>query len=113
MLFRVQTKVPITKVQFFAFSIQNAKQKIVSFKFGANEVLLDNYLKEKFNIGLRPMCFGLLNKLQPAQITDTELIFTFIDDNSDKLASFITYGDGKLEGSQILTQALTRKVKGT
>jgi hypothetical protein len=109
MLFRALTDTPVTKTQFFAFSIQNAKSKIVQFHMGVTEIALDKYLKKHYKVGLKPMCFALLNKLKVSQISDTELVFTFIDEDTDKLAQFITYGDGVLAGSEILTQALVRK----
>jgi hypothetical protein len=112
MLFRVLASYPLTKTQFFTFSIQNAKQKIVGFRMVATEIKLEELLMQRYGLGLKPMCFMLLNKLKVSQVADTELIFTFIDDDADKLARLITYGNGVIDGSPILTQALVRKPKG-
>lgn len=112
MQFRIITKNPVTKTQILAFSIQDAKMRIIAFRFGAEEILIDNMLKTKYKTGLKPTCLNLLNKLQAHQVSDTEILFTFIDEEADKLASFISYGDGNLSGSKILIQALTHRAKG-
>lgn len=110
MQFRVQTKMTVTKTQLFAFSIQNAKAKVIAFRMGAEEILMHDFLTKHYKVGLKAMCLHLLDKLKAEQISDTELLFIFVDEESDKLASFITYGDGNLSGSEILINALTRKV---
>jgi hypothetical protein len=112
MFFRVQSKNALPKNQLFALSIQKAKAQIVMFPIGAEEVLFDDYLKKHYKTGLKQTCFNLLNKLKAEQVSETEILFIFIDDEADKLASFITYGDGFRQGSEILVNALTRKVRG-
>jgi hypothetical protein len=112
MFFRFVSKNPIPKVQFFQYSIQNAKLKVIAFPIGAEELLLDDYLKKHFNLGLKPTCLNLLNKLKANQVSNTELIFVFTDEKAEELANFITYGDGYLGGSQILVHALSSKKGG-
>ena len=79
---------------------------------GATEVQLEEHLLKAYGLGLKPMCFALLDKLQVSQVSDSELLFTFIDNDADKIARLITYGNGTIDGSQILVQALVRKPKG-
>lgn len=112
MLFRVKSKNPLSKVSLFSYSIQNARFKIVAFHCGAEELILEERLLEKYKMGLKPTCLYLLNQLTVNQVSETELVYTFKDEEADKLASYITYGDGNISGSNILVQALTNNLKG-
>jgi hypothetical protein len=114
MQFRVTTREPVSKVSLFAYSIQVARIKIAAFKMGTEELVIEQALLNKYKKGLKQMCFDLVTKLQPQQITESEYLFLFTDEESDKIASFITYGDGNtIHGSEILVQALTKKTKVT
>lgn len=112
MLFRVKSKNPLSKVSLFSYSIQNARIKIIAFRCGAEELLLEKQLMERYKMRLKAACLYLLNKLTVNQVSETELVYTFKDEESDKLASYITYGDGNISGSNILVQALTNNLKG-
>ena len=112
MFFRFQSKNPIPKAYFANFTIQDAKIRIIGFPTKSEEILLDDYLQKHFGLGLKPTCLNLLNKLKIESVSDTELIFVFVDDEAEKLARFITYGDGYYQGSQILVHALTNKKGG-
>ena len=51
------------------------------------------------------MCFKLLANLQGCQLSNNEVIYTFKNPDYDKIARFITYGDGIMPGSKILLKA--------
>lgn len=112
MQFRIQSRLPLSKVLFYNLCIRDAKASIVRFKMYANELIIDSFLKKHYSKGLKPICLQLVDKLIPNQISDNELLFTFVDEEADQIARLITYGDGQMLGSKILIQALTRKAKG-
>jgi hypothetical protein len=109
MLFHVQSKKALSKTVFYNYSIKQAYFNIYCYKFHASELELDNYLLAKYQIGLRAMCLKLLRKLQVTQPSSTELLYTFLDPEDDKMARLITYGDGYMQGSTILLDAFEVK----
>lgn len=83
----------------------HARRVILLYKFGAAEEQLDKYCKETYQQPLRYVCLRLLNHCTVS--TDTRgTVITFIDENLNKLAKLITYGNLKLYGSDILKAAL-------
>lgn len=88
----------------------NARRFILFYRFGANEVKLNNYLIEKYKMPLIQACLVILQKSTiSTNLVDDELIITFKDKDIDKLATLITYGNGALQGSKILRYAFITK----
>ena len=105
MLFRYTSKKPLTKHTLFMQSIKKAALIIRAYPFHASELELNQILLAKYKQGLKAICLGLLRKLQVDQPNANEVLYTFKDPEDDKLARFITYGDGKVQGSTILLDA--------
>lgn len=109
MRFKVTSTLPRTKEALLVKNILSAKVVILSYQFGADEIALDNYLLQNFKIGLRACCLRLIFKLNATQISATETLLVFKDDESDLLARIITFGVDQIAGSKILTDALNAK----
>lgn len=91
-----------------ARAINSARKRIILYKSSSNEVALDNYLLEHYNLNLKLMCIKLINSCTWSLNQDNEVVITFKNKEYDKLAALITYGTEKLQGSQILAFAFHR-----
>lgn len=78
-----------------------ARKSIIMYDLKADELVLNKYIQEKYNTDLKNMCLKLLKEASYIASVD-ELIIKFKDTEADKLARFITYGNGKIKGSKIL-----------
>jgi len=81
---------------------RKAKQKLLSLKLNANDVLMENFIKDKYSIGLKQICFELIIKRASFMTNGDQIIIKFLNPNDDKLARLITNGNGKISGSTIL-----------
>jgi len=88
-----------------------ARRRILLYKQNAQEKLLDKTLKNKYNSNLVQMCLRIISNAKfMTNTTDTsELVIVIPDNFLDKIASFITYGNGKIAGSNILKIALEKE----
>lgn len=87
-----------------------ARQSIVFYNLSPGELQLDNYLRQKYNIGLKQACYKLIQESKRVATQDS-IIIKFKDEDSDKLARIITYGNGIIKGSLILKNLFNRKEK--
>ena len=84
----------------------DAKMFVIFCEFSTNEILLDNYLKAEYNMTLREACAQIITSgTIQRDVEKKNLRFICNDKYYDKLATLITYGNGKLQGSKILRQA--------
>ena len=81
--------------------------KINNSKFGATEIILNNYCLENYNKDLRTICKIILLSTKFTSDNNGKIIGKIVDPKIDKLARFITYGNGKIKGSQIIKKSLT------
>jgi hypothetical protein len=112
MILRFVSKYELSKAELFATSIKQAVFSIYKYPFHASELALEEYFVQHFKCGLRPICLRLLNRLKVDQPAANELVYTFRNSEDEKLARFITYGDGQnIQGSTILLDAfgITRR----
>lgn len=86
----------------------DSKLSILFYTFKTNELALNDYFMSKYKVSLREMCLKILTngKLQ-RNIEQNKVIFLCGSKKDDEIASLITYGNGKLQGSRILIDALT------
>ena len=98
--YSTNAKAKIAKIKFPIYS----KQKVYLYKNGATEIILNNYLKENYNIPLKAACI-LITSNAKAYIDDNIIIYKVIDKKLSDLANLITYGNLELKGSNILKAA--------
>ena len=101
MLFTVKdvSKVNVITTKFYA------RRFIFLCKKSTNERVLDKYLTENYKLPLIVACLKIINNASYNINTNGDLIITIIDKKLDKLASIITFGTGKVKGSNILKMA--------
>lgn len=85
--------------------IYNAQFNLYCHKWTTADKLLDRYLKANYKLSLRDACDLLLLRAKISQGQQNEILIGFTDRRLDKLASVITYGTGKIPGSDILKEA--------
>lgn len=91
------------------------KQEIQKFAYDriqhtpmlSTELQLNDYLLKNIKKDLKTTCKELIAKKLKisAGAENNTLVVTFIDSQSDKLASLITYGNSEIKGSTILQNA--------
>ena len=91
------------------FTVHNfinfGRQLVAMHRLTPNEKNLDKYLRKEFNIGLIDAAFALMHYIRINRNKSGDTIITFKDSKADKLASLITYGNGRIQGSDLLVQA--------
>ena len=70
-----------------------------------SEILLEKYLKEKYKISLKQACLKLVLSAKIQYDSADTYIITFPTKYLKDLAQVITYGTGKILGSNILKTA--------
>lgn len=111
MLFVVQTRPTTlyTPEQQMALLYSAARRKILLYPKKTNEKLLDRYIKEQYNSRLIFVCLKILSNATFSLNNKNEIIITVVDKRLAKLASLITYGTGKVPGSNILKFAFSNQ----
>ena len=88
-----------------------AKTIILKYPFGAAETILDKYCIEHYRLPLRYLCLKVLFSLRAMSDKDGKIVWKTPTEKYDKIARLITYGDGIMQGSQILRTALLQNVR--
>jgi hypothetical protein len=104
----------ITIPQGMSIDVAKYKLKKIAHKYiafyviTANDLALEKLLKKTQNFDLKTVCYNLIKNMSFS--TDVEnIIIKFKNQDDDKLARLITYGDGKVNGSNILRDIFGRK----
>lgn len=87
--------------------ILQAYISIKNYPFKANDLLMNQFIEQKYEISLRELCIKLLFNLTFFKNKNGNLVASFKDPRYDKLARLVTYGDGLHFGSPILKDALS------
>lgn len=85
--------------------IYNTQFSLCCYKLTTTDKLLDKYIRSNYKISLKSACDLLLMRAKISLGQPNEILITFTDKRLDQLASIITYGTGKIPGSNILKGA--------
>jgi uncharacterized protein with ATP-grasp and redox domains len=85
----------------------NALQRLRAFPKNTTEKLLDQYLKENYQITLNHACYLIIFNCKIEELNDI-LTIDIKDKNLDKIARIITFGTGRISGSRILPFVLNK-----
>ena len=88
---------------------QSARRYIALCPFAAREKKLNEYFIENYEVPLRPVCLALVNEAKFFINYNHELVIKFTNPSLDRLARLITYGNGVIQGSNILNNAFKDK----
>lgn len=81
---------------------RKARLRLTLYRIGPTELLLSRYLTENHNITLKAACLKILQDARFTMNVQKEIIITIPDPELNELAKLITFGTGKLIGSNIL-----------
>jgi hypothetical protein len=79
----------------------NAIRRLRNFPINTTEKLLNNYLKENYNMTLIYACYLIILNSKVEESKD-ELQILIKDKQLDKIARIITFGTGRFLGSRII-----------
>ena len=101
MFFVIEQTIP--NIQYNKAVIKHvAASKLAQGELSGKDKLLDDYLKNKYKVGLKLICLNLVQRCKIQFSQEKEFIITFPEKNDDKFARLITYGNGVIQGSNIL-----------
>ena len=108
MFFRIEAPTYDANLDELKAYIQyNAYMNLRSYPISTPEVLLDKYCKEHYKLSLFDVCTSILDKCK-VQTDQEDIIITFETEEIDDIAKLITYGNGQIPGSRILSWSLGR-----
>ena len=95
--------------EFMKFKIYMDARRIILFhRLSADDLKLDQYLKDTYKLDIKTICLQLLQGCKMYKDLSNSIIILFPREEDDKLAALITYGNGELNGSNILKDAFCR-----
>lgn len=80
----------------------STKRKIALYPLNTTDKILENYLLKKYNISLKILALKILNNTKIMNDKGGKLITVITNKEIEKLARLITFGTGRLYGSNIL-----------
>ena len=89
----------IKKAKFTAYRF------VLLYRKAATEQQLDKYLLEKYHTPLITACINIIMHSKYSLNYQGDIIINPVSKKLDELASIITFGTGKLQGSKILRYA--------
>lgn len=107
MFFIVNTPINLPIGLSKQITIKKAFNRIHLYRLTTSEIMLDDYFIDHYGKTLKTVCKELLLNSQIVYMKD-HLILRFGNNDDDRTAKFITYGNGKMQGSRILQYALFR-----
>lgn len=84
-----------------------ARKALALYTFGVTEALINNFLQANYKITLYDACKKILQNLTFSLNYQGEIIGKIPDEELNEIARIITYGTGRIPGSQILRKILT------
>lgn len=108
MYFIIENKYNWDREYFIAKVLRAAKRRILLYRTGARELALDQYLMKECNKPLKKMCVDLLSAIKFYRC-DNMYTLKFVNKDIENIATFITFGNGVIQGSNILKDAFTWK----
>ena len=96
--FKVKDKIRVTAVN-----------NVLRYSHKSTERALDRYIKEQYKMSLEDLCLVIIYSTKIEQVAPREYTVIIPDPRLDDAARLITFGDGKLFGSNILLKAFDWK----
>ena len=88
--------------------IKGANLAIATYRVKPAQKQLNDYIWKEFGLTLKAAAAVVVANCRMQKNQSNEIIITFPSKKIDKLASLITYGNGKIQGCSILTEAFGR-----
>lgn len=105
MLFILPKKTKMLSSNFKTRVMLNAYMVIKHYPINGAEALLDNYIKQTYDMSFKDFCLDLLLHMTFQLDKDNNVLVVFQDPAYDRRAQLVTFGNGVLSGSRILQKA--------
>ena len=109
MIFKIKGVPGIPTRALVSYMLRNADFVITTFPMYADELNLNTFVNKEYHTSLKPLCRKLLTSLRYSEAGEHQIILSFKDEESETLANLITYGNGEVNGSNILKVAIGGK----
>ena len=109
MFFTVKNKPYLNTEQLRVDALLNAYYIIENYPLKASEMLMDQFILQKYKMSLKDLCVKLLLNITFYENAEGDLILMFKNQEYDKIAQLITYGNGAVPGCKILQISLNDK----
>lgn len=107
MFFRISS--PIINEQRYNFWIlRGANIAIATYQIKPAQKQLNDHIWKEYGLTLKAAAAMVVANCRVQKNQSNEIIVTFPSKKIDSLAALITYGDGKIQGCSILTDAFGR-----
>ena len=108
MVFRLQLNTyGVTSKDIKAWLLPRFRRNLYLHYYNTKDILLNRFCIQKYKSTLLNMCV-LLFINSTVHVNENEVIITFKDKKFDDIATIITYGTGKVPGSDILAWSFGR-----
>lgn len=107
MFFRVSSPV-VDKQRYNFWILRGANLAIALYRITPAHKQLNDYLWKEFGVNIKAASAMVIANSRIQKNKNNELIITFPSKKIDRLASIITYGNGKIPGCSILQEAFGR-----
>ena len=107
MFFRIVSPI-VNERRYNFWIIKGANLAIATYRVKPAQKQLNDYIWKEFGLTLKAAAAVVVANCRMQKNQSNEIIVTFPSKKIDKLASLITYGNGKIQGCSILTEAFGR-----
>jgi hypothetical protein len=107
MFFRIASSI-VNERRYNFWVIKGANLAIATYRVKPAQKQLNDYIWKEFGLTLKAAAAIVVANCRMQKNQSNEIIVTFPSKKIDKLASLITYGNGKIQGCSILTEAFGR-----
>lgn len=107
MFFRIVSSI-VNERRYNFWIIKGANLAIATYRVKPAQKQLNDYIWKEFGLTLKAAAAIVVANCRMQKNQSNEIIVTFPSKKIDKLASLITYGNGKIQGCPILKEAFGR-----
>ena len=107
MFFRIVSPI-VNKRRYNFWILKGANLALAMYKIKPAQKQLNDYIWKEYGLTLKAAAALVVANCRMQKNQSNEIIVTFPSKKIDNLAALITYGDGKIQGCSILTDAFGR-----
>jgi hypothetical protein len=107
MFFRIVSPI-INKRRYNFWVLKGANLALATYKIKPAQKQLNDYIWKEYGLTIKAAAALVVANCRIQKNQSNEIIVTFPSKKIDNLAALITYGNGKIQGCSILTDAFGR-----
>ena len=107
MFFRITSSI-VNERRYNFWILKGANLAIATYRVKPAQKQLNDYIWKEFGLTIKAAAALVVANCRMQKNQSNEIIVTFPSKKIDNLAALLTYGDGKIQGCSILTEAFGR-----